>query len=115
MTVLTTDAARVLRELTPRQLEIVDEHVGDLDEPSVSAGDLAELFWERAREERSHGDGPALVLAREFDALAVKFQPDPLWPAGGRPACRSCQAKPVYMAGLCGDCWAAQGAAGGAS
>lgn len=27
----------------------------------------------------------------------------------GRPACRECGEKPVYLGGLCGDCYAAEG------
>jgi len=39
---------------------------------------------------------------------------DPLWPAGDRPMCGECKAVPVYMAGLCGSCWAAKGRAAAA-
>ena len=31
---------------------------------------------------------------------------DPLFP-GGRPACTRCNSAPVYLAGLCGACYAA--------
>lgn len=31
---------------------------------------------------------------------------DPLWPNGNRPLCGQCHERYVYMAGLCGRCWA---------
>ena len=31
---------------------------------------------------------------------------DPLWPAGDRPLCIRCRLRPVYLAGLCGGCYA---------
>lgn len=31
---------------------------------------------------------------------------DPLWPNGGRPLCSRCHEHPVYLAGLCGGCYA---------
>ena len=31
---------------------------------------------------------------------------DPLWPKGGRPACQNGDGRPVYLAGLCGPCYA---------
>lgn len=32
---------------------------------------------------------------------------DPLWPHGNRPPCRNGDGVPVYLAGLCGPCYAA--------
>lgn len=34
-------------------------------------------------------------------------QRDPLWPNGGRPACAN-DDRPVYLQGLCSECWAAK-------
>jgi hypothetical protein len=34
---------------------------------------------------------------------------DPLWPNGTRPPCTLCHERPVYLAGLCGTCYAAEG------
>jgi hypothetical protein len=31
---------------------------------------------------------------------------DPLFPAGTRPTCLRCKERPVYLAGLCGVCYA---------
>lgn len=31
---------------------------------------------------------------------------DPLFPAGTRPTCYRCKERPVYLAGLCGVCYA---------
>ena len=35
--------------------------------------------------------------------------PDPWFPKGDRPLCRHCGAKPVYLGGLCGSCYSADG------
>ncbi len=34
---------------------------------------------------------------------------DPLWPRGGRPLCAECHKWPMYLAALCGRCFAKQG------
>ena len=31
---------------------------------------------------------------------------DPLFPYNSRPLCSSCATRPVYLAGLCGECYA---------
>jgi hypothetical protein len=49
-----------------------------------------------SRQERPAGDGPAGPAPR-----------DPLWPNGHRPPCRNGDGRPVYLQGLCGDCWSA--------
>lgn len=47
----------------------------------------------------------------EYDHLreSADSARDPLWPNGGRPLCRQCGARPVYLGGLCGSCYAAAG------
>jgi hypothetical protein len=109
---LSATARERATRLTPRQAEIVDEHMRDEDDGELDTMILADLFWDRAREARASGTASEAVLAPEFDAIAVTFEPDWLYPSGGRPACTECKTKPVYLGGLCGGCYAAAGKLG---
>lgn len=51
----------------------------------------------------AHGDLKDTADPRAQEAWAR----DDLYPNGGRPICETCKKRPVYMAGQCGECWAA--------
>lgn len=47
-----------------------------------------------------------MVVFHVKDGHAYQPTTDPLWPNGDRPMCSRCGQRPVYLAGLCGNCYA---------